>query len=141
MRHFHLKRNKYFCPTVNLDKIWSLVSEQTREQYKGRTDKAPIIDAVRAVSATYSMLGGVVWHKEEYLCMMMIHVCVFLYHFCRGTTKFSVKVIFQSNRSLLKQSFSAAEQRRRSKKLEELVYLLLRLIRWTVTIKFYAANV
>ena len=50
MRHFHLKRNKYFCPTINLDKIWTLVSDQTRLQYKDRTDKAPIIDAVRAVS-------------------------------------------------------------------------------------------
>jgi hypothetical protein len=27
MRHFHLKRNQYFTPTINLDKIWSLVSE------------------------------------------------------------------------------------------------------------------
>jgi len=50
MRHFHLKRNKYFCPTINLDKIWTLVSEQTRLQYKERTDKAPVIDAIRAVS-------------------------------------------------------------------------------------------
>ena len=50
MRHFHLKRNKYFCPTVNLDKIWTLVSDQTRQEYKKKTDKAPIIDVVRAVS-------------------------------------------------------------------------------------------
>jgi hypothetical protein len=27
MRHFHLKRNQYFTPTINLDKVWSLVSE------------------------------------------------------------------------------------------------------------------
>jgi len=27
MRHFHLKRNQYFTPTVNLDNLWSLVSE------------------------------------------------------------------------------------------------------------------
>ena len=50
MRHFHLKRNKYFCPTVNLDKIWTLVPEETRQQYKDNTEKAPIIDVVRAVS-------------------------------------------------------------------------------------------
>jgi len=50
MRHFHLTKNKYHCPTLNLDKIWSLVSDQTRVQYKDRTDKAPIIDVVRAVS-------------------------------------------------------------------------------------------
>ncbi|KAK7802025.1 hypothetical protein U0070_022547 [Myodes glareolus] len=30
MRHYHLKRNQSFCPTVNLDKLWTLVTEQTR---------------------------------------------------------------------------------------------------------------
>ncbi|XP_035581351.1 transcription factor SPT20 homolog [Zalophus californianus] len=30
MRHYHLKRNQSFCPTVNLDKLWTLVSEQTQ---------------------------------------------------------------------------------------------------------------
>ncbi|ELK38039.1 60S ribosomal protein L27a [Myotis davidii] len=24
MRHYHLKRNQSFCPTVNLDKLWTL---------------------------------------------------------------------------------------------------------------------
>lgn len=51
MRHFHLTRNKYYCPTVNLDKLWSLVSERTREVYKKRTDgKVPVIDVIRHVS-------------------------------------------------------------------------------------------
>ena len=51
MRHFHVTRNKYYCPTVNLDKLWSLVSERTREVYKDRADgKAPVIDVVRHVS-------------------------------------------------------------------------------------------
>ncbi|TEA40461.1 hypothetical protein DBR06_SOUSAS19310004, partial [Sousa chinensis] len=30
MRHYHLKRNQSFCPTGNLGKLWTLVSEQTR---------------------------------------------------------------------------------------------------------------
>ena len=51
MRYFHLTRNKYHCPTINLDKLWSLVSEQTRENYKKKTDgPVPVIDVVRAVS-------------------------------------------------------------------------------------------
>ena len=51
MRYIHLTRNKQHCPVVNLDRLWSLVSEQTREQYKNREDKkAPVIDVVRAVS-------------------------------------------------------------------------------------------
>lgn len=51
MRHYHLKRNTVHCPTVNLDKLWTLVSEQTRLNYAKKPDgPAPVIDAVRAVS-------------------------------------------------------------------------------------------
>ncbi|MBN3281106.1 RL27A protein, partial [Polyodon spathula] len=49
MRHYHLKKNTYFCPTINLDKLWTLVSEQTRLNYSKKPDgPAPIIDVVRA---------------------------------------------------------------------------------------------
>merc|ERR1712187_400963 len=27
MRHFHLKKNKYFCPPITFDNLWSLVGE------------------------------------------------------------------------------------------------------------------
>lgn len=51
MRHYHLKRNQKFCPTVNLDKLWTLVSEQTRLNYaKNEAGLAPVIDVVRSVS-------------------------------------------------------------------------------------------
>jgi len=53
MRYLHLTRNKYHCPVINLDKLWSLVSDGTKKAYKSRDDgKAPIIDVVRAVSKT-----------------------------------------------------------------------------------------
>ncbi|KAM7329145.1 hypothetical protein ACRRTK_010758 [Alexandromys fortis] len=56
MRHYHLKRNQSFCPTVNLDKLWTLVSEQTRvNAAKNKTGVAPIIDVVR--SGYYKVLG------------------------------------------------------------------------------------
>ncbi|XP_054430896.1 60S ribosomal protein L27a-like [Pteronotus mesoamericanus] len=49
MKHCHLKRNQSFCPTVNLDKLWTLVSEQTRvNAAKNKTGAAPIIDVVRS---------------------------------------------------------------------------------------------
>ncbi|XP_037692250.1 60S ribosomal protein L27a-like [Choloepus didactylus] len=55
MRH-HLKRNQSFCPTVNLDKLWTLVSEQTWvNAAKNKTGVAPIIDVVR--SGYYKILG------------------------------------------------------------------------------------
>lgn len=28
MRHYHLLRNHYYKPTINVDRLWSLVSEQ-----------------------------------------------------------------------------------------------------------------
>ncbi|XP_012371492.1 60S ribosomal protein L27a-like [Octodon degus] len=47
MRHCHLKRNQSFCPTANLDELWTLVSEQTRgNAAKNKTGAAPIIDVV-----------------------------------------------------------------------------------------------
>eukprot|EP00736_Rhodelphis_marinus_P013516 Rmarinus@m.24561 len=48
MRYYHLTRNQYHCPSVNLDKLWTLVSEQTRKTYADKKDKAPVIDVVRA---------------------------------------------------------------------------------------------
>ncbi|KAF6721478.1 60S ribosomal protein L27a [Oryzias melastigma] len=56
MRHYHLKRNTTYCPTINLDKLWTLVSEQTRVNYGKKPDgPAPVIDAVRA--GYYKVLG------------------------------------------------------------------------------------
>ncbi|XP_051022474.1 60S ribosomal protein L27a-like [Acomys russatus] len=55
MKHYHLKRNQSFCPAVNLDKLWTLVSEQTRvNAAKNKTGGAPITD-VR--SGYYKVLG------------------------------------------------------------------------------------
>ena len=47
-RHFHLKRNQYYRPTINLDKIWTLVSEESRKA--STAAKAVIIDVTKAVS-------------------------------------------------------------------------------------------
>ncbi|ESO95419.1 hypothetical protein LOTGIDRAFT_215066 [Lottia gigantea] len=55
-RHYHLLRNPSFCPTVNVDKLWSLVTEQTRTTYQKKADKAPVIDCVRA-QGYYKVLG------------------------------------------------------------------------------------
>lgn len=50
MRHYHKTNQKYFTPTVNVDKLWTLVSDQTRTNYAARKDgKVPVIDCVRAV--------------------------------------------------------------------------------------------
>lgn len=54
MRNYHLRRNKEFCPVLNLDKLWTLVSEQARLKYASATDgKVPVINIVKAVSTSY----------------------------------------------------------------------------------------
>eukprot|EP01134_Creolimax_fragrantissima_P004581 CFRG4581T1 len=55
MRYFHKTDQQYHCPIVNLDKIWTLVSEQTKEKYAGDSTKVPVIDCVRA--GYYKVLG------------------------------------------------------------------------------------
>ncbi|ETN68157.1 60S ribosomal protein L15 [Anopheles darlingi] len=47
MRNFHLNRNHKFCPTVNLTKLWSLVSEEQRDQCKKNPEQVPVVDLVK----------------------------------------------------------------------------------------------
>ncbi|XP_076942095.1 large ribosomal subunit protein uL15x [Bidens hawaiensis] len=45
MRYFHKLRNKFYCPIVNVDKLWSLVPEDVKE--KATADKVPVIDVTQ----------------------------------------------------------------------------------------------
>jgi len=56
MRHEHLKRNQSCCPSVNLDKLRTSVSEQTRvNAATNKTGAAPIPDVVH--SGYYKVSG------------------------------------------------------------------------------------
>jgi len=49
MRFFHKTRNQFYCPTINIDKLWTLVPDQTREQAAtGKHEKVPVIDVTKA---------------------------------------------------------------------------------------------
>ena len=48
MRYFHVRKVQYHCPTINLDKVWSLVSEQTRNHYAAKKEVVPVIDVTKA---------------------------------------------------------------------------------------------
>lgn len=50
MRNFHLNRNHHFCPTINLDKLWSLVGEEKRLECVKDPKKVPVVDIVQFVS-------------------------------------------------------------------------------------------
>lgn len=47
MRYFHLNKNKYFCPIINLDKIWTLVGEDARIAAAKDSGNAPVIDVTQ----------------------------------------------------------------------------------------------
>jgi large subunit ribosomal protein L27Ae len=47
MRHFHLTRNQFHCPVVNLDKLWSMVDAKHAAAATG--NKVPVIDTLSAV--------------------------------------------------------------------------------------------
>lgn len=42
MREFHLKKNLYWKPQINLDRIWSLVPAELREQAKSAKEALTI---------------------------------------------------------------------------------------------------
>ncbi|KAJ6805073.1 putative 60S ribosomal protein L27a-3 [Iris pallida] len=44
MRYFHRLRNKFHCPTLNVDSLWSLVPESAKEAGPG---SAPMIDVTQ----------------------------------------------------------------------------------------------
>lgn len=48
IRQFHLTRNKLHKPTVNIDKLWSLVTEGTRNTYANNKDRVAVIDVTKA---------------------------------------------------------------------------------------------
>ena len=55
MRHFHLTRQSYHKPSINCDKLWTLVSEQTRENATKNNSKVVVIDCNRA--GIFKVLG------------------------------------------------------------------------------------
>ena len=55
MRQFHKNKNEAYCPTVNLEKLWTLVSKECYENAKKHPEKATVIDCSRA--GLFKVLG------------------------------------------------------------------------------------
>lgn len=72
MRNFHLNRNHNFCPSLNLDKLWSLVGEKNRTDCKAdKEGKVPVVDLVQFVSVPLPSMNFLSFGSlEKY---MMIH--------------------------------------------------------------------
>lgn len=59
MRNYHVRKNKNFCPTLNLDKLWSLLGEQKKQVIQdkdAKNKKAPVIDIVKSVSYIFRII-------------------------------------------------------------------------------------
>ena len=47
MRHFHLTRNKYWRPYINIDKLWTLVPTEEKKGLTEGSEVVPVIDILR----------------------------------------------------------------------------------------------
>jgi large subunit ribosomal protein L27Ae len=47
MRYFHKLRNRFHCPTVNVEHLWSMVPADKAAEAAGTADKAPQIDVTQ----------------------------------------------------------------------------------------------
>ncbi len=101
MRVFHLQRNRYFCPTVNTDKLWSLVSEQTRLQAQKSKDRVPVIDVTKSVNYYY------------------------IWSWIRASLRCSAREFSQKFQWSLRPRLSPRPLKRESRKPVELAFLLL----------------
>ncbi len=50
MRYFHKQKNHFWRPTLNLDKLWTLVPAESRDKFlsSSSTTNAPVIDTLAA---------------------------------------------------------------------------------------------
>ena len=78
MRVFHLNKNRYYCPTVNVDRLWSLVPSEVRDKATG--GKALVVDAVKA---GYFKVGG---YTETFMMGRLIKI--FPLDYARELTEF-----------------------------------------------------
>ncbi|RAL47455.1 unnamed protein product [Cuscuta campestris] len=47
MRYFHRLRNRFHCPTVNIEQIWSLLPPEAKEKAAKSKDSAPLVDVTQ----------------------------------------------------------------------------------------------
>ena len=48
MLNLHLIKKGNVVPTIHVERLWSVVSEQSRRHWADKKDKAPVIDATKA---------------------------------------------------------------------------------------------
>ena len=48
IRVFNLQRNRQHFPSINIDKVWTLVTEESRNLHAANKDRVPVIDVTKA---------------------------------------------------------------------------------------------
>jgi len=57
MRQFHILKNRKYCDSINIDKVFSVAAEGTYDAAKSAPKgKAPVVDLVKA--GYFKLLGG-----------------------------------------------------------------------------------
>jgi large subunit ribosomal protein L27Ae len=56
MRHYHLLRNRKFCPSINIDKLFNIAGKNLYEASKKSNENIPVIDLVS--KGYFKLLGG-----------------------------------------------------------------------------------
>eukprot|EP01091_Cochliopodium_minus_P007495 TRINITY_DN17383_c2_g1_i1.p1 TRINITY_DN17383_c2_g1~~TRINITY_DN17383_c2_g1_i1.p1 ORF type:complete len:148 (-),score=19.17 TRINITY_DN17383_c2_g1_i1:59-502(-) len=56
MRNYHYLPAHDFCPTINLDRVWTLVSSEKRRKFAENKTTAPVIDVTKA--GYFKVLGN-----------------------------------------------------------------------------------
>lgn len=76
MRHFHLTRNKYYCPVINVEKLWSLVPEkvQTLAEKNQEEGKFPVLDLVRHVSRKVNEMYRIIERERDVIMSLIISI-------------------------------------------------------------------
>lgn len=64
MRHFHILNNRTYTPTVNIDKLWSLLGAEAFETASGGKKGAPVLDVTQHVRI----------YRHKYAC---VYACIF----------------------------------------------------------------
>lgn len=62
MRYFHKTNQQYYCPAINVDKLWGLLPENVQKDAADRKDgKVPVVDVLKA--GYFKVLGSGVIKK------------------------------------------------------------------------------
>ncbi|KAK3014260.1 hypothetical protein RJ639_008476, partial [Escallonia herrerae] len=62
MRYFHRLRNKFHCPVVNVERLWSMVPQEAREKAAG-SGAAPVVDVTQL--GYFKVLGKGVMNSAQ----------------------------------------------------------------------------